>query len=434
MRCYGAAARAGPIARPERGDGTTAGRAADTAAVTGEHSGPGKGAHMRIVAVHDGILPISSSIRNAWIDFNQMDCSIVAVVSDVVRDHKPLVGYGFNSNGRYGQQDILRRRMIPRLLAAAPGDLLDETGENLDPTKAWDVMMTNEKPGGHGERSVAVGVLDMALFDLAAKIASVPLARFVADRYGDGTPDARVAVYAAGGYYQPNKGVRELQDEMQGFLDAGYVRVKIKIGGAPLAEDLARIEAVLHVLGGNGDALAVDANGRFDLDTALEYASALEPYGLAWYEEPSDPLDYATHAEIAARYRGALATGENLFSHQDARNLVRYGNVRSDRDIFQFDPALSYGLVEYRRTLAMLGEHGITPQRCIPHGGHQFAVHLAAALHLGGNESYPNEFFPAGGFADNAVIDNGLLALSSTPGIGIEEKTELYRAMRALHD
>ncbi|MDA8298012.1 MAG: mandelate racemase [Actinomycetota bacterium] len=389
---------------------------------------------MRIVAIHDGILPISSSIRNAWIDFNQMDCSIVAVVSDVVRDHSPLVGYGFNSNGRYSQHDILRRRMIPRLLAAAPADLLDATGENLDPARAWDVMMANEKPGGHGERSVAVGVLDMALFDLAAKIADVPLARFVADRYGDGAPDERVSVYAAGGYYQPNKGLFELQDEMRGFLDAGYVRVKMKIGGAPLAEDLARIEAVLDVLGGNGDALAVDANGRFDLATALEYANALDPYQLAWYEEPSDPLDYATHAEIAAAYNGALATGENLFSHQDARNLVRYGNVRAERDIFQFDPALSYGLVEYLRTLAMLREHNISPRRCIPHGGHQFAVHLAAALHLGGNESYPNEFSPAGGFADDAVIDHGFLAPSSAPGIGIEEKAALYRAMRALHD
>ena len=125
---------------------------------------------MKIVAVHEGLVPINSSIRNAWIDFSTMDCSIVAVVSDVVRDGEPLVGYGFNSNGRYSAGEILRRRIVPRLLNAEPESLLDEDGQ-LDPTRAWDIVMKNEKPGGHGGRSVAVAVLDMALFDLPAKTA-----------------------------------------------------------------------------------------------------------------------------------------------------------------------------------------------------------------------------------------------------------------------
>jgi L-alanine-DL-glutamate epimerase-like enolase superfamily enzyme len=387
---------------------------------------------MRIVDIVEASLPISSTIRNAWIDFTTMDCSIVAVVSDVVRDGKPVVGYGFNSNGRYSQSDIITRRLVPRLLAAAPGDLLGEDGESLDPARAWDVMMRNEKPGGHGERSVAVGVLDMALFDLVAKIADVPLWRWLADHYGDGTADPDVAVYAAGGYYAPGKGIGALQDEIRGFLADGYTRVKIKIGGASLAEDLARIEAVLAVVG-SGANLAVDANGRFDLETALSYARAIEPYGLAWYEEPSDPLDYLTSSLVASSYPGAIATGENLFSSQDATNLVRYGGVRPDSDILQFDPALSYGLVEYLRTLEMLAAHGWSRRSLVPHGGHQFAVHIAAALKLGGNESYPGEFAPAGGFADGAVVEAGRLALSSAPGIGLEEKSALYAALRALH-
>lgn len=388
---------------------------------------------MRIVAAHDGVLPISSSIRNAWIDFQQMDSSVLALVSDVVRDGAPLVGYGFNSNGRYSQSDILRRRVLPRLLAAAPDQLLDEGGQNFDPARAWALMMANEKPGGHGERSVAVGVVDMALFDLAAKVAGVPLWRFLADRYGDGEADEQVSVYAAGGYYQPDKGLGELQDEMRAFLDAGYTRVKMKIGGAPLPEDLKRIEAVLEVVG-EGAHLAVDVNGRFDLDTALTYGAAIEPYGLAWYEEPGDPLDFALHAQLAAAYPGPLATGENLFSHQDARNLLRYGGVRADRDILQFDPALSYGLVEYLRTLQVLRDLGFSPRSCIPHGGHQFAVHIAAALKLGGNESYPNEFQPTGGFADGAVIEGGMLARPEAPGIGLEHKAALYKVLRSLHE
>ncbi|MBA8826269.1 L-alanine-DL-glutamate epimerase-like enolase superfamily enzyme [Saccharopolyspora lacisalsi] len=387
---------------------------------------------MKITSVHEGVVPISSSIRNAWIDFTAMDCSIVAVVSDVIRDGEPVVGYGFNSNGRYSAGEIMRRRVVPRLLDADADALLDEGG-SLDPARAWDVMMRNEKPGGHGERSVAVGVVDMALFDLASKIAGQPLYRWLSDRYGDGEPDESVFVYAAGGYYAPGKGLRELQDEMRRFLELGYRVVKMKIGGADLAEDLRRIEAVLEILDGDGSRLAVDVNGRFDLATALEYGRALEPYGLCWYEEVGDPLDYRLNATLAEHYSGRLATGENLFSLQDARNLVRYGGLRPDRDVIQVDPALSYGLVEYLRIQDMLREHGWSSRRCIPHGGHQFSLHIAAALKLGGNESYPGEFQPAGGFADDAVVRNGHVGLTELPGIGLEGKSAFHPLLRDLH-
>lgn len=386
----------------------------------------------RIVAIHEAAIPISSSISNAFIDFRDMDCSIVAVVSDVVRDGRPVVGYGFTSNGRYSAGEILRRRIIPRLLDAEPAELLNDDGTNFDPARAWNIMMCNEKPGGHGERSAAVGVIDMALFDLVAKIDEQPLYRWLAQRYTQDEPDPDVFVYAAGGYYAPGKGTRELADEMTRFLDLGYDVVKMKIGGASLAEDLDRVEAVLDVLGGDGSRLAVDANGRFDLDTALQYAQALQPYNLFWYEEPGDPLDFALHATLGERYTGSLATGENLFSLPDVRNLVRYGGMRPDRDVIQVDPVLCYGLVEYLRILDMLRLHGWSPRRCIPHGGHQFSLHIAAALKLGGNESYPGEFFPTGGFADSAVIDHSRITLTETPGIGFEDKAKLHQVFLSL--
>ena len=387
---------------------------------------------MRIVSAHEGVIPISSPMSNAFIDFSTMDCSVLALVSDVVVDGEPVVGYGFNSNGRYSAGEILRRRVLPRLLEADPDSLLDEAGA-LSPSAAWDVMMSNEKPGGHGERSVAVGVVDMALHDLAAKVAGVPLHRWIADHYGDGGSDDSVFVYAAGGYYAPGKSLGDLQDEMRRFLDAGYEVVKMKIGGADLAEDLRRIEAVIEVLGGDGSRLAVDVNGRFDLDTALAYGRAIDPYGLFWYEEVGDPLDYRLNATLAEHYRGPIATGENLFSLQDARNLVRYGGLRPDRDWIQVDPALSYGLVEYRRIQDMLAQHGWSSRRCIPHGGHQFSLHIAAALRLGGNESYPGEFQPTGGFADDAVVEGGRVRLDDRPGIGFEGKAAFHRVLRDLH-
>ena len=386
---------------------------------------------MKILDIIESTRPIKSDIRNAYIDFSKMTLSLVAVVTDVIRDGKPVIGYGFNSNGRYSQGQLIRERFRPRILAAEPSLLLDETGNNLDPHKIWACMMTNEKPGGHGERSVAVGTIDMAVWDATAKIAGLPLHELLAQRYGNGTANPKVFVYAAGGYYHPGKGVQGLKDEMQSYLDRGYSVVKMKIGGAPLAEDLARIEAVLAMLK-PGQQLAVDANGRFDLETAVAYGKAMLQYPLFWYEEAGDPLDYELQARLGEVYTAPMATGENLFSMQDARNLIRHGGMHKDRDWLQFDCALSYGLVEYLRTLDMLKTYGWSPSRCVPHGGHQMSLAIAAGLGLGGNESYPDLFQPYGGFPDGVKVDNGYVTLPSLPGIGFEGKADLYAEMKAL--
>ena len=386
---------------------------------------------MRIVDIRETVVPIKSQIRNAFIDFSQMTVSVLALLTDVVREGQPIVGFGFNSNGRYAPSGLLRERFIPRLKAAASDSLLNDGRDNLDPGRIWDVLMRNEKPGGHGERSVAVGVIDMAVWDATAKIAGIPLYRLLADRYRGGKTDAKVFVYAAGGYFYPGKDLTALQNEMSGYLDLGYSAVKMKIGGVPLAEDLRRIEAVLKILK-TPDQLAVDANGRFDLETAIAYAKALAPYGLRWYEEAGDPLDYELQSKLAPFYPGPMATGENLFSLQDARNLIRYAGLRPDRDILQFDCALSYGLVEYLRILDMLKQDGWSPVRCIPHGGHQMSLNIAAGLGLGGNESYPGIFQPFGGFADGIPVENSYVKLPDIPGIGFEAKNELFRVMKAL--
>jgi len=386
---------------------------------------------MRITAIRQAIAPLNSAISNAYIDFSKMTASVVAVVTDVKRDGKYVTGYGFNSNGRYAQAGLLRERFIPRLMDAPPESLVNEAGDNLDPHKVWATLMANEKPGGHGERSVAVGVLDMAVWDAVAKIENKPLYRLLGERYRGGNVDDKVFIYAAGGYYYPGKDLTALQDEMKKYLDLGYSVVKMKIGGASLAEDLKRIEAVIKVAGA-GKNVAVDANGRFDLKTAIAYARALEPYGLFWYEEAGDPLDFQLQAELANHYKGPMATGENLFSTLDARNLIRHGGMRAERDWLQFDCALSYGLVEYLRTVEMLKANAWSPRRCIPHGGHQMSLNIAAGLGLGGNESYPDVFQPFGGFADDTPVENGYVRLPQIPGVGFEAKSKLHALMRTL--
>lgn len=385
---------------------------------------------MRIVEVREITAPISSPIANAYIDFSTMTCSLVAVVTDVKRDGRTVVGYGFNSNGRYGQGGLIRERFARRVLESDPLALLNDANDNLDPDRIWAALMRNEKPGGHGERSVAVGTIDMAVWDAMAKIAGKPLFRLLAERHGV-EADPRVFVYAAGGYYYPGKDLGALRTEMRGYLNRGYTVVKMKIGGASIDEDRQRIEAVLEEIGSDAQ-LAVDANGRFNLEQAIAYAKMLREYPLFWYEEAGDPLDYALQAALAEFYPGPMATGENLFSHQDARNLLRHGGMRPDRDWLQFDCALSYGLCEYQRTLAVLRLAGWSQRRCIPHGGHQMSLNIAAGLGLGGNESYPDLFQPYGGFPDGVRVENGYITMPELPGIGFEGKSDLIATMRRL--
>jgi L-alanine-DL-glutamate epimerase-like enolase superfamily enzyme len=325
---------------------------------------------------------------------------------------------------------LIRERFAPRLLEADPKTLVNDAGDNLDPDRVWHTLMRNEKPGGHGERSVAVGTIDMAIWDAVAKIAGQPLFRLLAAQHGV-EADPRVFVYAAGGYYYPGKDFGALCQEMRSYVDLGYTVVKMKIGGAPIEEDQRRIDVVLKEIEDEAQ-LAVDANGRFHLETAIAYAKMLRQYPLFWYEEAGDPLDYALQAALAEYYPGPMATGENLFSHQDARNLLRYGGMRPDRDWLQFDCALSYGLCEYLRTLEVIRASGWSPRRCIPHGGHQMSLNIAAGLGLGGNESYPDLFQPYGGFSDSVRVEHGYVYMPDLPGIGFEGKSDLIRVMREL--
>ena len=388
---------------------------------------------MKITNIIEDTKSISSNIKNAYIDFSKMTISLVAVCSDIKKNGKPVIGYGFNSNGRYGQGHLIRERFRPRLLEASPEDIINEEGNNFDPHKMWDIMMKNEKPGGHGERSVAVGTIDMAIWDLVSKIEEKPLYQVLAERYGDGQPNRKVFVYAAGGYYWPDQGLSGLTDEIKKYLDLGYSVVKKKIGGASLSEDCKRIEAILDILG-PADQLAVDANGRFDLETAINYGKALSQYNLFWYEEPGDPLDFELHKQLSQNYMGSIATGENLFSVQDARNLIRYAGMRKEKDWLQFDCALSYGLVEYLKIIEMLKKHDWDISRCIPHGGHQMSLAIAAGLGLGGNESYPDLFQPYGGFPDGVKVENSFVNLPEINGIGFEGKSDLFAVMKKMTD
>jgi L-alanine-DL-glutamate epimerase-like enolase superfamily enzyme len=388
---------------------------------------------MKIVDIRERSVPLASSMRNASIDFSKMTAGITAIITDVIRDGKPVIRYGIGSNGRYAQGGILRERLIPRVLEAAPEDLIDDARDNFDPAKVLACMMRNEKPGGHGDRAFAAAAIDMAMWDIVAKLEEKPLWQVIANRFNGDAADERVLVYPGGGYYYPGKGIEPLQDEMRKYQEQGYRVLKMKVGGADLATDLRRIEAALEVVG-DGSNLAVDANGRFSLEEAIEFGKAVEPYKLFWFEEPGDPLDFELQAELTNHYSGPMATGENLFSAQDAKNLVLYGGMRPTLDWIQIDPALAYGFTEYLKVDAMMTEAGWDRRQQIPHGGHQLGLNMAAGMQLGGSESYPLVFQPWGGFADDVDIIDGYARPHDTPGIGIELKSEVYRQLKTLHE
>src|SRR5262245_40109753 len=385
---------------------------------------------MRIIDIRERAIPLKSDLRNSSFDFSEMTTSVVAVITDVRRGGQPVAGFAFNSTGRYACGAQMRERFIPRILRAEPDTLLDASGD-LDPEKILACMLQREKSGGHSERSIPIGTIEVAVWDAVAKIAEKPLHRLLAERYNDGRTTDKVFCYVGGGWYTPGQTIADLCDEMRRHLDAGYTMVKMKVGGLSLAEDVRRLEAVRQMIG-NGSTLAVDANSKFDREAALAYARALAPFRLRWFEEPCDPLDYAMLAEIAAAYEPPLATGENLFSTQDVENLVRFGGMRADRDVIQIDPPQAYGIVQFARTVAMLERHGWRRASLFPHGGNQMSLAIAAGFGLGGAESYPGVFGDFGGFADDARLENGYLSLSDRPGIGFEGQSALYRIMREL--
>lgn len=377
---------------------------------------------MRIVEVRELAVRMTGHIANAVVDFSRHDVSLVAIVSDVIRSGKPVCGIAFNSIGRFAQTGIIRDRLTARIMSASPGMYADGQG-SISPAALGQIMMKDEKPGGHGDRASAIAAIEMAAWDLRAKLADQPAYATIATDLGL-SPAKRVSVYAAGGYYYPDGGAGRLREEIKSYRDLGFTKFKIKVGGAAPGEDISRLETAI-VEAGSGENIAVDANGRFSLDDAISLGRLLEPYGLRWYEEAGDPLDFDLNKRVIESYQAPVATGENLFSTVDVQNLLRHGGMRPGIDIFQMDAGLSYGLTEYLRMIALLEDHGFDRRMAYPHGGHLLNLHIVAGLNLGGCEAYPAVFQPFGGYLPGLEVTGGMIDLPENAGFGLEAKPDL---------
>jgi L-alanine-DL-glutamate epimerase-like enolase superfamily enzyme len=410
---------------------------------------------MKIVAIHEATLPIGSAMRNASIAFDQMTASALVIRTDQTIGGEALVGLAFDSIGRYGKGGLLRERFIPRLLAAAPSDLLDEHG-HIDPARCVAVLMRGEKQGGHGERPGAVGLLDAALWDLRAKQMGLPLWQCLRHSVGPNasstttapvtatanetarvhtTAEAtsappRIATYASCGHFTDNPNPQALRDEVAQCLAWGYTTVKIKLSGRDAKLDAQRIASALSA-GFPASHLAVDLNGQWQTGDT-DVLAVLAEHRLAWVEEPTPALDYAALAAFCQGHSGPVATGENLFSLDDATNLLRYGGLRPNQDRLQMDISLSYGVGEYRAMLERAQAMGWSRQAFWPHAGHLFAAHVVAAFGLGSHESAPDPSRLYGGFWDRVPVVDGHLQLPTFLGVGFEHKANMMAAFDQL--
>ncbi len=382
---------------------------------------------MRITAVHETTLPIASAMRNASIAFDAMTGSALAIETDMRLAGAPVVGYSFDSIGRYGKGGLLRERFLPRLLAADARELQDADGV-LDPAAAVRICMRNEKAGGHGERPGAVALIEAALWDARAKALEQPLWRVLSGiASGQPAASASIATYASCGHFRPGESLDELQAEVTRALDAGYTLVKIKLGG-DLNEDLRRVSAGLAVTGPLR--LAGDVNGVLDGASGETWVREISAQPLAFIEEPASPLDYLALARFCATSKCAVGTGENLFSFDDVRNLLRHGGMHPERDLIQIDPLLSYGIEEFIRILALAGSMGWSPRQFFPHAGHLYAAHLVAGLGLGSAEAAPDASLPWGGYWDEVRVRDGHITLPDWPGVGFEGKRNLITPLQ----
>ena len=285
-------------------------------------------------------------------------------------------------------------------------------------------MMQREKPGGHTERSIAIGTIEVAVWDAVAKIAGKPLYRVLAERYNGGGRRRRCLATSVAGGTQPGKGIPELLNEIRERLEQGYHAMKIKVGGATIPEDVKRVEAALKVVAGSRN-LAVDANGAFDRSRALAYAEALAPFKLRWFEEPPirSPTGYPLRSPRITKRRSAAAEiSSPLRTWRIWCALAGCAPIATFSRSMCRNPMAS---CSSRARWRCSRSRGWRRSAIFPHGGNQMTLHIVGGFGLGGCEAYPGVFGVFAGFADDARMEDGYLELPDRPGIGFEAQNGL---------
>ena len=321
---------------------------------------------------------------------------------------------------------VIEHELKPYLVGENPGEI-----EHL-----WERMHRRAyKHARGGVVIAAISGIDIALWDLRGKLTNMPVWRLL------GGYRKRVPAYATGGFYAEGKGIKQLEAEMQTYVSAGFRAVKMKVGRnshvelsalrassergvaeVSLAQDIKRVAAVREAIGPD-IRLAVDANGAWDVATAVKMARAMEPYDIYWYEEPVWPDDVAGSREVAEKTSIPIAGYETC--SYGIVDFARYISARAVHFV-QPDVAWAGGLTETLK-IAHMAQAANLPIAPHIHGS---AVAVAAGLHLLGavrNGSMAETVFPAHELMTDLVREpltpdpaTGEIELSERPGLGIE--------------
>lgn len=373
-------------------------------------------------------IALNAQLFDATLAYGELSVSVVMVESTVERDGQALVGYGLSPLGWHAPTDTIERRMLARLRAVAPDELQTRAG-TLDPLAVREFLLTHEPPGIDAGRALAAATIEMALWDLAAKIEERPLYRLLAERFNGGRGAQSVDVTAACGYYSLDPNQPPLASEITRLQELGYRAIEARIGGLELDDDLEPLAGAIQLAGGPGN-VALNAACGLDEDLAVEYAEALAGRELRWLAELGDPHDFEFFEELSDAYPAPLATGSRLISLGEIRNLLRYSALRPERDLLLLDPA-ALGLSALLESLALLPEHGWQRHSVVAAGGQPlFALHVAAGLGLAGSVAAPLAFTPFGELGDGVTLVDGRATPPGTPGIGFEGHPVLLETLR----
>ncbi|MDP6389132.1 MAG: mandelate racemase/muconate lactonizing enzyme family protein [Alphaproteobacteria bacterium] len=261
----------------------------------------------------------------------------------------------------------------------------------------------------------AISALDIALWDRNARAAGLPLYKLLG-----GFAVESVRGYASGGYYLDGKTPEMLGRELKGYVDLGFDAVKMKVGRLDRAGEEERIAAARAAIGDDVILMLDCNNGWRDVETALRYMTAFEPYDPYWIEEPFLPDDIASHAKLAERTPVPVATGEIEAGRWRFKELLEAAAAA----ILQPDAIACGGITEWRRIAALAAAHGVS---VCPHAYHELHLHLAA--------STPNASFVEV-FTDDQIVnfrnlitpqaelDGGRVLLPAAPGLGFDYVTD----------
>ncbi len=339
----------------------------------------------------------ATPIRNGMHTYTHSGLSLLQVHTD-----EGFSGIGWTGMARSPGMAKVAQGLLEHFKPALVGQ------DPFDYRRIWAALWIPKLVGRRGLTTRFISAIDIALWDLMGKATGKSVHKLLGG-YADRAP-----AYIAGGYYEAEKGLAGLAAEMEANLDLGARAVKMKIGGAPMAEDLERVRVARQTIGDDVK-LMVDANCAYNPREAIQIARKMERYDIYWFEEPLPPDDYRGHGSLARATTIPIATGENEYTRYGFRDLIAHDAAA----IFNADAQILGGVTEFMQIAALAAAHDL---QIAPHGDQEVHLHLVAAIEQGLIVEFYRETVVANRgkiFEETLRLDaDGCLTVPQRPGLG----------------